>query len=193
LNLALQMYRDDSENYFPPRSDASRWPNRLYEFYGCNVNILLCPSDSENGQVPQTGSNTNNPADAAPRSYLINAFNDYYQLTLNATDWTAYTAGTYAFGMKEEHVQYPSETIALGEKKTEAMDYYMDFYEGAGNDVDRVEQSRHGGNGPGSYSGGSDYAFVDGSVSFVKFPGSLSPVNLWAVTDSARTNYVVNY
>jgi prepilin-type N-terminal cleavage/methylation domain-containing protein len=193
LNLALQMYKDDNQGLFPPRSEGSRWPDRLYENYGRNVNVLLCPRDGENGKTPQTGTDTNNPADGAPRSYLINAFNDYFQSILNATDWTAYTAGTYSSGMKETLVKYPSETIVFGEKKTDAMDYYMDFYEGNGNDVDRVEQSRHGGAGPGSSSGGSDYAFADGSASFIKFPGSLSPVNLWAVTDAARTNYAVTY
>ena len=193
LNLALQMYKDDNQSLFPPRSEGSRWPDRLYENYGRNVNVLLCPRDGENGKTPQTGTDTNNPADGAPRSYLINAFNDYFQSMLNATDWTAYTAGTYSSGMKETLVKYPSETIVFGEKKTDAMDYYMDFYEGNGNDVDRVEQSRHGGAGPGSSSGGSDYAFADGSASFIKFPGSLSPVNLWAVTDAARTNYAVTY
>jgi prepilin-type N-terminal cleavage/methylation domain-containing protein len=194
LNLALQMYKDDNQGLFPPRSETSRWPDRLYENYGRNVNVLLCPRDGENGQTPQTGSNTNNPADGAPRSYLINAFNDYFEPpTLSAADWTAYTAGTYPYGMKESLVKHPSETIVFGEKKTEAMDYYMDFYEGDGNDVDRVEQSRHGGAGPGSSSGGSDYAFADGNASFIKFPGSLSPINLWAVTDAARVNYTVTY
>jgi prepilin-type N-terminal cleavage/methylation domain-containing protein len=193
LDLALQMYKDDHEGLFPPRSENSRWPERLYEDYGRNVNVLLCPRDGENGQIPATGSGTNHPADSAPRSYLINAFNDYFQSQLSAADWTAYTAGTYPPGMKESLIKYPSETIVFGEKKTEAMDYYMDFYEGPGNDVDRVEQSRHGGAGPGSGSGGSDYAFADGSATFVKFPGTLSPVNLWAVTDAARTNYAVFY
>ncbi len=193
LNLARQIYTDDNEGLFPPRSENSRWPQRLYENYGRNVNVLLCPRDGENGQTPLSGSSTNNPADGAPRSYLINAFNDYFQSMLSATEWTAYTAGTYPSGMKESHIKYPSDTIVFGEKKTDAMDYYMDFYEGPGNDVDRVEQSRHGGAGPGSASGGSDYAFGDDSTSYVKFPGSLSPINLWAVTDAARTNYAVIY
>jgi len=190
VGLALRMYVDDNQGYFPPRSEKDRWPDRLYDNYGKNVNLLLCPSD---GEHPQTGTDTNNPADGAPRSYLINAFNDYFQAVLTGPDWDAYTAGTYPGGMKEALIKYPSETILFGEKKTEAMDYYMDFYEGNGNDVERVEQSRHGGAGPGSHSGGSDYTFGDGSVTFIKFPGTLSPVNLWAVTDSARTNYAVVY
>ena len=133
------------------------------------------------------------PLTCAPRSYLINAFNDYFQSILSTTDWTAYINGTYSSGMKEIIIKYPSETIIFGEKKTEAMDYYMDFYEGDGNDVERVEQSRQDGAGPGSNSGGSDYAMADGSATYIRFPGSLSPVNLWAVTDAARTNYAVSY
>ena len=190
LNVALKVYVDDNQAMFPPRSESDRWPNRLYDDYGRNLNVLVCPSDGIN---PQTASDTNNVADGAPRSYLINAFNDYFEATLNAADWNAYTLGTYPGVMKESLVKYPSETIAFGEKMTDAMDYYMDFYEGDGNDVERVEQSRHGGAGPGSHSGGSNYAMADGSARYIKFPGSLSPINLWAVTDSARTNYAVTY
>jgi hypothetical protein len=65
----------------------------------------------------------------------------------------------------------------------------MDFYEGNGNDVEEVEQSRHSSTAPGSRGGGSDYALVDASVRYIKFGKSLSPVNLWAVTPAARTNY----
>jgi len=190
LNLALKVYVDDNQALFPPRSESDRWPDRLYDDYGRKLDVLLCPSDGLN---PQTASDTNNVADGAPRSYLINAFNDYFEGTLGADAWSAYTAGTYSGAMKESIVKYPSETIAFGEKMTDAMDYYMDFYEGDGNDVERVEQSRHGGAGPGSHSGGSNYAMADGSARYIKFPGSLSPINLWAVTDSARTNYAVTY
>ena len=30
LNLALQMYKDDNQGLFPPRSEASRWPAVSY-------------------------------------------------------------------------------------------------------------------------------------------------------------------
>src|SRR6202142_3686885 len=193
LDLALQIYKDDNQGLFPPRSEISRWPDRMYENYGRNVNVLLCPRDGEIGKTPATGTDTNNPADGAPRSYLINAFNDYFQTILSDADWNAYLNGIYSTGMKEIIIKYPSETIIFGEKKTDAPDYYMDFYEGNGNDVERVEQRRHGGAGPGSSSGGSDYALADGGATYIKFPGSLSPVNLWAVTDAARTNYAVAY
>jgi len=194
LNLALQIYISDSQNFYPPRSEKDRWPDRLFEYYGRNLNVLLCPSDGDDGSTPQTGSNTNNIADGAPRSYLINAFNDYFESILSPSDFSSiYMAGNYPSGMKESLIHYPSDTIVFGEKKTDAGDYYMDFAEGVGNDVDRVEQSRHGAGGPATHGGGSDYAFADGSTKFIKFPWSLSPVNLWAVTDAARTNYVVTY
>jgi prepilin-type N-terminal cleavage/methylation domain-containing protein len=190
LNLAVRIYTDDNQGFYPPRSETDRWPNRLADSYGHNLKLLLCPGD---GPDPKTGSNARNPADRAPRSYLINAFNDYFESTLSAPEWRAFTAGAYPGSMQESVVKYPSETIAFGEKKTDSMHYYMDFYEGNGNDVDEVEQSRHGSAGPSSHSGGSNYPMVDGSATYIKFPRTLSPINLWAVTDAARTNYVVTY
>ncbi|MFM7099735.1 MAG: H-X9-DG-CTERM domain-containing protein, partial [Verrucomicrobiota bacterium] len=35
---------------------------------------------------------------------------------------------------------------------------------------------------------GANYAMVDGSVRFLRFGKSLSPVNLWAVLPHVRTN-----
>lgn len=188
LGLALKMYADDSEGFFPPRLTAGRWPHKLYEYYARNTAILRCPSD---GQNPATqGGNTNlYPADAAPRSYLINAWNDYFQSTLETSDWQAYMSATYPRGLKESLIPHSSDTIAFGEKETASPHYYMDFFEGNGNDVDEVEQSRHAGKGIRSRAGGSNYAFTDGSVRFLKFGRALTPINLWAVTDSARTNY----
>ncbi len=188
LGLALKMYADDSEGCFPPRLTSSRWPQKLYEYYARNVTVLRCPSD---GQNPATqGGNTNlYPADTAPRSYLINAWNDYFQSVLEPTDWQAYMGATYPRGLKETVIPHSSDTIAFGEKETSSPHYYMDFFEGNGNDVDEVEQSRHAGTGVKSRAGGSNYAFTDGSVRFLKFGKALSPINLWAVTESARTNY----
>src|SRR5271157_2762179 len=59
LGFALRMYVDDNQGFFPPRSETDRWPDRLYDNYGKNVNLLLCPGDGPN---PQTGTDTNNPA-----------------------------------------------------------------------------------------------------------------------------------
>jgi len=193
IGLATQMYTGDNRGQFPPRDGATRWPNRLTDAIGRNYTILLCPTDGADGRVPETGAGTANTADTAPRSYLINSFSDYFGATLDTNNWTKFIGGVYLQGMAENVIRHPSETILFGEKYNTNMDYYMDFFEGGGNDVERVEQSRHGGRGSRSGSGGSNCAFTDYSVNFIKYPRSLSPVNLWAVTDDARTNYAANY
>src|SRR5450759_4642575 len=38
LGLALQIYVQDNEDTFPPRLSAVRWPYRLYDNYGKNIN-----------------------------------------------------------------------------------------------------------------------------------------------------------
>jgi prepilin-type N-terminal cleavage/methylation domain-containing protein/prepilin-type processing-associated H-X9-DG protein len=183
LGLALKLYVDDNDNRYPPRVTAGRWPHRLHGFYR-DFRILRCPSDGQSPASQNTDTNLY-PADAAPRSYLINGWNDFFLSTTGNSDLNAYSS-VY---LKELLIPYPSETIAFGEKETSSPHYFMDFFEGNGNDVEEVEQSRHAGTGPKTRSGGSNYAFVDGSTRFLKFGRSLTPVNLWAVTAAARTNY----
>ena len=190
LTMAQRMYGDDHEGYFPPRSGRPRWTTALFDDYK-NTNSLKCPSDPH----PQSMTNTaaQYPADAADRSYMINGWNDYFYTNLNEADFASYMSGTYPIGMRESNVLYPSETVAFGEKKSLTTDlsrqYYMDFMEGWGNDVDQLEYGRHAGNGPSNGSGGSNHAFVDGSARFYRWEGAVSPVNLWAVTDYYRNFY----
>jgi len=186
LNLALQMYADDNEGRFPPRSSVARWPTQLEPAYH-NLSMLRCPSD---GQNPKTNPSDPNryPADAAPRSYIINGWNDFFLVTTGNPDVGSYDG----MSIKEQTVAHPSETINFGEKETESMHYYMDFLEGNGNDLEEIEQGRHSGKGPKSGSGGSNYAMTDGSATFLKYLHSLSPLNLWAVTDTYRTNFATS-
>ena len=200
LGLASRMYVDDNQGYFPPRSSTNRWPNAFYDSYGRNTNMLLCPTDISGGQMPLTGSGTNNVADASPRSYLINGWNDYFSDELSASDWDNYMKGTYPSGLKENAIVHPTDTVVLGEKFSTAGDYYMDLLEGnkGGNDIDQVaEQSRHSGRGAnslnGSGSGGSNYSFADGSARYYKCPTALSPIHLWCITDSNRIAYAPHY
>ena len=190
LGLSLTMYADDNGGYFPPRSGADRWPNRLQPAFK-DVRVLLCISDK---LAPNTDSNSTLRADASPRSYIINGWNDYFQSTLSPEDWDRYMRfANYPLGMKPTTILYPSETVAFGEKETGSPHYYMDFLEGSGNDITEVEQGRHSGNGPGTRSGGSNHAFVDGSARFLKYGKGMSPINLWAVTDASRTNFAFGW
>jgi hypothetical protein len=53
-------------------------------------------------------------------------------------------------------------------------------------DILQMNQSRHGNTAKTGRGGGSNHAMVDGSARFMKFGGSLAPLNLWAVTPEAR-------
>jgi prepilin-type N-terminal cleavage/methylation domain-containing protein/prepilin-type processing-associated H-X9-DG protein len=200
LGIASKIYVDDNQGVYPPRNeqnDASRWPDRFYNNYGKNLNILLCPTDIAILSDPATVglSPSNNVADASPRSYFINGWNDYFQ---NSNDPQGMNEGD---SMKEGAIAHPSDTIILGEKRHDAGDFYMDLLENGGNDFTGIaEQGRHDNsgttsnqsNGAGS-SGGSNYVMADGSAHFLKFPQSVDPLNLWAVTDPNRTACAIIY
>ena len=192
LGIALRGYIDDNHGQFPRRSVPGRWPQQLYNYYSQNTNLLHCPSDARGPLTWETDS-TNYPGDAAARSYLINGCNDYFADAFGFTDWSTLESTMFANSMKENIVQLPSGTIAIGEKQTGAPDYYMDILENGGNDFTGIaEQSRHDGSGPGTGTGGSNYAFMDGSARFLKFPNSLDPRNLWCINPSNQVAYTVS-
>ena len=186
LALALQMYLDENDGKFPTRSVSTNWwPALLYDGYQ-NLAVLRCPSD-----VPaplSSGGPRSNPADDAPRSYIFNGFNDFF--------------GTFRMtnSISEHDIFEPSATITFGEKEPTSGHFWMDFLEAsrggggggpggvAGNDITELEQSRHSARGSNSGGGGSIYGFVDGSVHYLRFGKSLSPINLWATTPYWRTN-----
>src|SRR5579862_9122480 len=118
LSLAGQMYVDDNQGMYPPRSNTNRWPNQFYANYGKNVKILLCPTDVAFFSKPATVglSPSNNVADASARSYIINGWNDYFYNTLSAGDFTTYMNGTYPSGLRQNAIAHPSQTVVLGEK-----------------------------------------------------------------------------
>ena len=205
LSLAAHLYVDDNRGAYPPRDNVSRWPNRFYENYGKNVKLLLCPTDIARPTNPASvgSSASNNVADAAPRSYLINGWNDYFADQFGTTDWGTLQPQIAGFGsgIKENAILHTSDTIILGEKRHDAGDFFMDLLEGNGNDTAGIaEQGQHSNNGTTSSqqngagsTGGSNYAMSDGSARFIKFPQSVSPLSMWAVSDSNRVVYAMSY
>jgi len=188
LSLAGQMYTGDHQGMYPPHVSTVRWPFRFYDNYGRSLKLLLCPSETTDTPATLGGSTSNNVADAAPRSYFINGWNDYFADALDADTFAnQFMKGTYLIGMKETAILHPSDTILLAEKNSQRGDFYMDLKAGNGDDfVGAVEQSRHGSRGPGSGTGGSNFAFSDGSARFMKTYTSLYPLNLWCVSDANR-------
>ncbi len=189
LGLALRMYVDDNDGCYPPRTRSNRWPSLLRDGY-VDLKVLVCPSERDKpNTLGQNITDTNNfPADAAPRSYIINGWNDYFMLNAS-NDWGNYRAGMSWHVMRESAIREPSDTIVFGEKDRNSGHYYMDYdmYD----DVMQLDQSKHMSRGENSRGGGSNYAFADGSARFLKYGLSLSPKNLWAVTDLYRNQPVV--
>ncbi len=178
LTLAVKMFVDDHEDKFPSRELPNAWTKQCSDYYK-EIRLLLCPSDGPN---PQRLIFPGNPYDSAPRSYIINGWNDYWQETMTNFSMD----NIYGSALSETAVKQPSETIVFGEKQTESPHYYMDFLEtSAGNDFEELEHGRHGGT---KGSGGSDYSFVDGSVRYLKYGRAVAPLNYWALTDNWRVN-----
>ena len=182
LGLSMRLYTDDYRGRFLPRVHTNRWPAALRESYR-NLRILRCPSDGPN---PATRTDSPDPADLAPRSYILNGWDDYFQ-SLGPAIWNRYHAGDPSLTLSENEIAAPSTTIVFGEKDYTSVHFYMDFvfYD----DLKQLDQSKHStgrkdGNGNGG--GGSNYSFVDGSVRFLKYNGAFYPVNMWAVTPAAR-------
>lgn len=182
IGLSHQMYIDENDGRFLPRVHTNRWPAALRSAYQ-NLNVLRCPSDGPN---PATRADSRDPADLAPRSYILNGWDDYFQAQGPGV-WDRYHAGDPSLTLSENSVAQPSMTIVFGEKDYASEHFYMDFvfYD----DLKQLDQSKHS-SGPkdvkGNGGGGSNYAFVDSSVRFLKYNGAFEPVNLWAVTPAAR-------
>jgi prepilin-type N-terminal cleavage/methylation domain-containing protein/prepilin-type processing-associated H-X9-DG protein len=167
LCLASALYVEDHEGYYPSSNAAYRWPQAMRPDYQ-NLRLLVCPDD----RSVSASANDALSADAAPRSFLLNGWNDYFDAMPQPVLFEI---------MPESVIAQPTETVVFGEKEEDAGDFLMDIR--SGNELTVLDQTRHGGPGAG---GGANYAFADGSARFLKFGQSLSPINLWAVTEQGR-------
>ncbi|HVY71331.1 MAG TPA: DUF1559 domain-containing protein [Verrucomicrobiae bacterium] len=185
LGLSLVLYADEYRGYFPPRRDDNRWPTQLKPYYR-DLKLLKCPDDPQ--KAPKgfvIGPNT--PPDTAIRSYIINGWNDYFAppgRPISSLDMASFTGKS----VPESAISLPSDTIVFGEKNTTSDNYYMDLFEGGGNEKTEINRSRHSVTRTGTKGGGSNYTMADGSARFIKYRGLLYPLNLWAISDVYRTN-----
>ena len=164
LALATVLYAMDNDNYYPSSNSPDKWPQSIRPDYE-NLRILVCPDDTS-----ITSEATNSvSADLAPRSYLINAWTDYFDSLPQPVLFEV---------MPESVIAQPSETILFGEKQEGQGDFLMDLR--TSNEATVLEQTRH--------AGGANYSFADGSARFLRFGKCLSPVNLWGITPEARKN-----
>ena len=179
LGLADMMFVDENDGKFPARTTGAtpRWPELLRDGYK-DFRILVCPTDK-----PAVAAVNVTNADLAPRSLLINGWNDCFEAEMGGAFSMAAIAGK---AMSEQMIKLPSDTIVFGEKETASGHFYMDFLEGVGNDFTEVEQGRH--SATAKNSGGSNFTFADGSVRYLAYGKMLIPQNLWAIEDSYRNS-----
>jgi prepilin-type N-terminal cleavage/methylation domain-containing protein len=183
LGLSLTMYADDNKGIFPPRVDANRWPTQLRPAYR-ELRVLQCPDDGWPTNRLRT-LRPNIPPDEAPRSFIMNGWNDYFLEVLKIP-----FSGIGNRSMPENAIAQPTQTIVFGEKIAGSTHFYMDCFEGSGNDLDQIERARHLPAKRPSKVGYSNYTFADGSARLVKRGQLLYPLNLWMVTDYWRNHRV---
>jgi prepilin-type N-terminal cleavage/methylation domain-containing protein len=184
LYLALKMYADDNDGQFPPRS-RPYWMTRIRPGYE-TLKILECPTD----RPEESPSIDLNETDRAPRSYLLNGFNDYFRTTLSLipapgerdSQWDKFRRHEWPYGFPESAMQEPTDTIVFGEKDSRFYHVHYDTFQ-----IDeQVEYSRHSNPANTRGTGGSNFAFGDASVRYYKFGTVLTPVNMWSITDAER-------
>ena len=164
LAMATVMYTMDNDSYYPSSNSSNKWPQAIRSGYQ-NLRVLVCPDDKSASGVASDADS----ADLAPRSFLINAWTDYFDLLPQPVLHEI---------MPESVIEQPSDTILFGEKQEDQGDFLMDLR--TGNEATVLEQTRH--------NGGADYAFADGSARFLRFGQCLSPINLWAITADERNS-----
>lgn len=195
LGLSFNMYCSDNKENVPLRANAMRWSQQMLSYYK-TLPLLRCPSDGPEPPETLGNSNTNCVADNAPRSFMINGWNDWAKESLDTDSYNAYMSASYQGSMKATDLKWPSEIILFGEKKNRrdpnAMpgmnygQYYMDLNENIGNDADQIQPKRH--------FSGSNYGLSDGSARLIKAGLATGPtINMWAVTTTGRTNYAFQY
>src|SRR5262245_8181139 len=113
LRTAISLYADDNDGQFPPRSKPY-WMSRTWRYYE-TLNLLICPTDRPE---PSPAGPATDP-DYAPRSYILNGWNDFFEANLKplgGTAWADFTQHRWPFGFPESAMREPSDTIVFGEK-----------------------------------------------------------------------------
>ena len=142
VGAAFQLYANDNDMRLPSRvSTGDRWP-RLLQPYLQDVKVYADPSDATNFLLRKTDPLTNQPNNT---SYMMNGFDDV----------GAFEDETVS--VRLNGLDSASQTILLAQAIGHN-NFYMDTREGNQNDALKKEAFNHG----------SNYAFADGSVQFIK-------------------------
>jgi prepilin-type N-terminal cleavage/methylation domain-containing protein/prepilin-type processing-associated H-X9-DG protein len=188
LGLALAVYAGDNQDVLPPpQQPSARWPAQLERQYA-NSKLLICPSDSSERNAALTQTVTN--ADFAPRSYVLNAFADYYAGLVEQSDTLPSWKSTPAsLRMKDSAIPHPTETVTFADKADGALAFEVNIFQApSGSYLNGIAENRHSNPAHAARAGGANFAMADGRVQYLKWGESTCPKNLWAVLDRWRTD-----
>jgi prepilin-type N-terminal cleavage/methylation domain-containing protein/prepilin-type processing-associated H-X9-DG protein len=202
LGLALIMYTDENDGKLPPRTLPKppefypRWPHRLLSMMNVSpagpggptnveYRILTCPDDHVAATTHDEGMDRF-PTDGSPRSFVYNAWNDWYLKHFNGDpNWRNLAATNEDAAISESEIGEPSETVVFAEKASDKSHWHLDV--AYGEDVTGVlEMSRHSATPNNATSGGSNYTFVDGSARYLRWGKAVDPINLFFVFPEYR-------
>jgi prepilin-type N-terminal cleavage/methylation domain-containing protein/prepilin-type processing-associated H-X9-DG protein len=185
IGLATFLYRSDHDGVYPVRNLPKRWPGQL-ERYSQNTRLLLCPNDKD--AVRRAALLATNAFDDAPRSFIMNGWNDFFVGALSPAEWKAFSSGNLVTVFREDSVRHVSDTVMFGEKRSASAEFYLNLFKPNGAYLEDMEESRHPGSALNTPIGGANFGFADGSLRSIKFGRSTCPINQWAVTDEWRSN-----
>ena len=188
ISVAVILYAGDNQDVLPlPQQPQARWPEQLRRYY-THPKLLICPTDNSAASSIADSPMTN--ADYAPRSYLMNAFADYYASQMGESTAPVNWKRTPAFlRMKDSVFPHPSQTIVFGEKAGTAADFELNLFQNpAGSYLASLSETRHKNPTQAPRAGGANYAMADGRVHYLKWGEATCPINLWAVLDRWRTD-----
>jgi prepilin-type N-terminal cleavage/methylation domain-containing protein/prepilin-type processing-associated H-X9-DG protein len=188
LGLSLTLYANDNQDLLPlPQQASGHWPEQLRRNYTA-LRLLICPSDTATATVPVPPRLTT--ADLAPRSYVMNAFADYYAIP-SAEGGTppVWNTTPSSLRMKNSAFARPTETIVFGEKASDSTAYEVNIFQSpTGSYLDDLAENRHSNPAHAPKGGGSNTIMADGHVRYLPWGECTCPVNLWAVTDRWRND-----
>ena len=182
--LSATLYADDDQDRYPRfaagPAGTRNWPDLVFSYLG-NVKSFKCMTDTNSPLTFGTGSAR--PGDAAPRSYIMNGWNDFIMTNGVPGSPGGNPINNNTNVMLSTQIDYPVDTVFFSEKAVDSPHYRMDDMDG--DSYRELELGRHSrvSVGPNMNQGGSNHAMTDGSAVYFKYGKAFDPRNLWGTTD----------